>query len=98
MFRAFSGPTGGPLLEYTWATSSALAEIIRLGQKQGDVAPDLDPTRAGLVISDAFVGVLYRWVSDETFSLQENLMPTLDIVLTGIVREPVVKRARRRPA
>jgi hypothetical protein len=25
-------------------------------------------------------------------------MPTLDIVLTGIVREPVVKRARSRPA
>jgi hypothetical protein len=34
------------------------------------------------------MGVLYRWVGDKDgrFAFEENLMATLDLVLTGIAR------------
>jgi hypothetical protein len=43
---------------------------------------------AGLAERDpvAYLGVLYRWVSDEDgrFAFEENLMATLDVVLPAI--------------
>jgi TetR/AcrR family transcriptional regulator, cholesterol catabolism regulator len=75
---------GGPLLDYTFETPALLADTIRSGQEQGNIAPDLDATRAGLVLYDAYLGVFYRWVRDTDLPLEENLMATLDLVLTGI--------------
>ncbi len=85
---------GGPLLPYTSeGTPAMLTEIFRSGQQQGDIPGRLDATRAALVVWDAYLGVLYRWVSAEggRFALEENLMDTLDMVLSGIAREPSVE-------
>jgi TetR/AcrR family transcriptional regulator, cholesterol catabolism regulator len=79
---------GGPLLPYASDAPALLARTFSLGQLQGDIPPDVDPTRAGLVVFDAYMGVLYRWVGDKDgrFAFEENLMATLDLVLTGIAR------------
>jgi TetR/AcrR family transcriptional regulator, cholesterol catabolism regulator len=86
MVRAFLR-VGGPLVAYTSETPTLLADTIRSGQEQGDIPPGVDPTRAGLVLFDAYLGILYRWVGeDETQSVEENLTATLDLVLAGIAR------------
>lgn len=99
MVRAWTR-AGGPLLRYASATPELLVNTIRSGQQRGDLAPDLDAARAGLVLFDAYLGVLYRWVGDEDgqFAFEENLMAALDLVLTGIAREPAIERGRTRPA
>ena len=79
---------GGPLLDYTFETPTLLADTIRSGQEHGDIASDVDATRAGLVIYDASLGVFNRWVGDDDFGLEANLIAALDMVLTGIAREP----------
>jgi AcrR family transcriptional regulator len=77
---------GGPLLPNASDTPALLADTIRSGQQQGDIPPDLDPTRASQVIFDAYLGVLFRWVADDSgrFAFVENLLATLDLILTGI--------------
>jgi TetR/AcrR family transcriptional regulator, cholesterol catabolism regulator len=81
---------GGPLLPDASDSAALFADVVRSGQQQGDIPPDLDATRAGLVILDAYLGALYRWVSHEDgqFAFEENLMATLDLVLAGITRQP----------
>jgi AcrR family transcriptional regulator len=77
---------GGPLLPDASDSAALFTDVVRSGQEQGDIASDLDATRAGFVILDAYLGVLYRWVGDEDgqFALQENLMAMLDLVLGRI--------------
>lgn len=88
---------GGPLLPYTSDTPDLLADTIRTGQQQGDIPPDLDATSAGRVVFDAYLGVLYRWVSNEDgqFDFEETLMATLDLILGGITRDPPAERDRK---
>lgn len=74
------------------------ADTIRRGQEQGDLPPDIDATRAGFVVFDAYLGVLYRWVGDEDdqFPFEENLLASLDLLLTGLLpREGVLGSPRR---
>jgi AcrR family transcriptional regulator len=90
---------GGPLLPYTSeGTPAMLTDIIRSGQQQGDIPGELDANRAALVVWDAYLGVLYRWVSDEDgrFALEENLKDMLDMLLSGIARKPSVERTPKR--
>ena len=90
---------GGPLLPGdTSETPAVFADIIRSGQQQGDIPPDVDATRAGLVLFDAYLGVLYRWVGDDEgqFGLDDNLVATLDQVLAGITPDPPAERTRKR--
>jgi TetR/AcrR family transcriptional regulator, cholesterol catabolism regulator len=81
--------SGGPLRAYTSASPDRLADTLRLGQQRGDISPDVDPVRAGLLMFDGYLGVLYRWVADEDggYGLEENLMAMLDLILAGIARE-----------
>lgn len=94
---------GGPLLPYTSGTPALFTDTLRSGQEQGDIPPDLDATRAGFVVFDAYLGVLYRWVAheDDRFAFEENLMASLDLVLAGILPHPPAPppdRHRRGPA
>jgi AcrR family transcriptional regulator len=77
---------GGPLLTPESETSSMFAEAIHAGQHRGDVDPRVDADRAGLVLFDAYLGVLYRWASreDEHASFEADLIATLRVLLTGI--------------
>jgi AcrR family transcriptional regulator len=90
MVRAWQR-AGGPLLPYTSDTPALFVDIIRSGQQRGDILPDLDATRAGLVLFDVYLGALYRWVGDEDgrFPLEDNLTAALDLVLAGIARHPM---------
>lgn len=96
---------GGPLLSPDSETSHMFANEIRSGQQAGDIRPDVDADRAGVVLFDAYLGVLYRWMSDEEGrrSFEDELVGTLDLLLTGIALRPTTKRtgpgrARRRLA
>jgi TetR/AcrR family transcriptional regulator, cholesterol catabolism regulator len=78
---------GGPMLPDASRTADLFADVIRSGQQQGDIAPGLDATRAGLLILDAYLGVLYRWVSHDDgddFAFEKDLMAALDLILTGM--------------
>lgn len=77
---------GGPLLTPTSDTTRLLADIVRSGQQHGDISPDIDPDRAGQLLFDAYLGVLYRWVNDETgrFTFGGELLATLELALDGL--------------
>jgi TetR/AcrR family transcriptional regulator, cholesterol catabolism regulator len=79
---------GGPLVPYATATPALLADTIRSGQEHGDIRRDLDAARAGYVMFDAYMGVLHRWVADESgqYAFDENLLATLDLILTAMAR------------
>ena len=77
---------GGPLLSPSSETSSMFADAIHAGQQRGDVDLRIDADRAGLVLFDAYLGVLYRWASreDEQASFEADLVATLSVLLVGI--------------
>jgi len=87
MVRAFLR-VGGPLVAYTSETPALLADAIHAGRERGEIQPDVDPTRAGLVLFDAYLGVLYRWVDEEQGrpALEEELTATVELVLAGLAR------------
>lgn len=81
---------GGPLQPGASDSASLFADVVRSGQQQGEIPRAVDATRAGLLILDAYLGVLYRWVGDEDgrFAFEDELLATLDLVLAGITRQP----------
>ena len=84
MVRAWQR-TGGPLLA---DESDAPHDSVRAGQRAGDIPHGVDPDLAALILFDAYLGVLYRWVLDETdqLALGEQLTATLDMILPAIMR------------
>jgi AcrR family transcriptional regulator len=87
MVRAWQR-AGGPLVADESGTPQFVADAVRVGQRAGDIPRDLDPDRVALILFDAYLGVLYRWVSDETgqLALGEQLTATLDLILPAITR------------
>lgn len=67
--------------------SGIFADAIREGQRRDDVVPGLDADRAGRVLFDAYLGVLYRWVGREETQagIEEDLLAVLDVLLTGVI-------------
>jgi AcrR family transcriptional regulator len=80
----------GPLMPDASDSAALLADVVRSGQRRGDVPREVDATSAGLVILDAYLGVLYRWAGheDDEFDLEKNLMAALDVVLAGMSASP----------
>ena len=89
---------GGPLLPHAADSAVLFTDVIRAGQQHGDISPDVDANRAGLVILDAYLGVLYRWVADEAgrFAFDTNLIAALDLVLAGIAQPSTGRNHKRR--
>jgi TetR/AcrR family transcriptional regulator, cholesterol catabolism regulator len=87
MVRAWQR-AGGPLLADQSEAPQLVADSVRAGQRAGDIARDVDPDGAALILFDAYLGVLYRWVLDETdqLALGEQLTATLDLILPAIIR------------
>ena len=77
---------GGPLLAPDSDTTRLFADIIRAGQERGDIPRQTDADRAGLLLFDAYLGVLYRWATagHSPLSLEKNLLQVLELVLKGI--------------
>lgn len=77
---------GGPLLADESDAPQLVADSVRAGQRAGDIPRGVDPDRAALILFDAYLGVLYRWVLDETdqLALGEQLTATLDLILPAI--------------
>jgi AcrR family transcriptional regulator len=89
MVRAWQR-AGGPLLADQSDALQLVADSVRAGQRAGDIPRSVDPDRAALILFDAYLGVLYRWVLDETgqLALGEQLTATLDMILPAIIRTP----------
>ncbi len=87
MVRAWQR-AGGPLLADASDAPRLVADTIRAGQRAGDIPGDVDPDRAALILFDSYLGVLYRWVLDETdqLALGEQLTATLDLLVPAITR------------
>jgi TetR/AcrR family transcriptional regulator, cholesterol catabolism regulator len=87
MVRAWQR-AGGPLLADESDAPQFVADSLRAGQRAGDIPRDVDPDRVALILFDAYLGVLYRWVLDETdqLALTEQLTATLDMILPAIIR------------
>jgi AcrR family transcriptional regulator len=86
MVRAWQR-AGGPLLADQSDAPQLVADSVRAGQRAGEIPPGVDPNRAALILLDAYLGVLYRWVLDETnqLALGEQLTATLDLILPAIL-------------
>jgi hypothetical protein len=102
MVRAWQR-AGGPLLADESDAPQFVANTLRAGQRAGDIPADVDPDRAALILFDAYLGVLYRWVLDETdqLVLGEQLTATLDLILPAVTRASSVDTKRpshRRPS
>ena len=87
MVRAWQR-AGGPLLADESDALELVADSVRAGQRAGDIPRGVDADRAALILFDAYLGVLYRWVLDETdqLALGEQLTATLDMILPAIIR------------
>jgi TetR/AcrR family transcriptional regulator, cholesterol catabolism regulator len=87
MVRAWQR-AGGPLVADESGTPQLVANTVRAGQRAGEIPRDVDPDRVALILFDAYLGVLYRWVLDETdqLALGEQLTATLDLLLPAITR------------
>ena len=85
MVRAWQR-AGGPLLADESDALRFVADCLRAGQRAGDIARDVDPDRAALILFDSYLGVLYRWVLDETgqLALGPQLTATLDLILPAV--------------
>jgi TetR/AcrR family transcriptional regulator, cholesterol catabolism regulator len=77
---------GGPTLTPESETTHLFTRIIRSGQDAGDIAAHIDAVRAGQLLFDAYLGVLYRWAADDgdQYRLEESLLATLEILLDGL--------------
>jgi TetR/AcrR family transcriptional regulator, cholesterol catabolism regulator len=86
MVRAWQR-AGGPLLSGQSDAPTLVADSVRAGQRAGDIPREVDPDRAALILFDTYLGVLYRWVLDETdqLALGEQLTATLDMILPSII-------------
>jgi TetR/AcrR family transcriptional regulator, cholesterol catabolism regulator len=91
MVRAWQR-AGGPLLADQSEALQFVADTVHAGQRAGDIPRDVDPDRAALILFDAYLGVLYRWVLDETdqLDLGEQLTATLDMLLPAVTRSSFV--------
>ena len=87
MVRAWQR-AGGPLVADESDAPQLVANTVRAGQRAGDIPRDVDPDRVALILFDVYLGVLYRWVLDETdqLALGEQLTATLDLLLPAITR------------
>ncbi len=91
MVRAWQR-AGGPLLADQSTAPKLVADTVRAGQRAGDIPRGLDPDRVALILFDSYLGVLYRWVLDETdqLVLGEQLTATLDMLLPAIADATLV--------
>jgi AcrR family transcriptional regulator len=76
---------GGHLHPGASATADLFADTIRYGQVQGDVRDDIDASRAGRVLLDAYSGALVRWAGPESdVSLRDAMTTVLEVILDGL--------------
>lgn len=81
--------SGRPISEDPY-TAKVFADIIEHGRQQGEIATDVDPTRVGNLLRDAYLGALYRWARDPDANppLHIELRELLRVILTGILPYP----------
>lgn len=84
---------GRPITEEPFS-SSLFAEIVGTGIAKGEVVESVDPTVAGNMLRDSYLGILYRYVGTEKDpgTLCEELLLTLRTLLLGLL--PVSSTAR----
>ncbi len=80
---------GSALIPGWFGSAQLLAEAITIGQNRGDIRADLDPSVAGALVVDGYLGILYRWAAQELppVELVHELARMLDILLAGLLNE-----------
>lgn len=69
---------------------ASLSSWIAAGRDDGTVNPNVDPILAAEVLYDVYMGVLFRWLREDTPApgrLEADLVEAVDLVLAGL--EPV---------
>lgn len=63
-----------------------LTPLLSEGQERGEVAADVDVAEAARVLSDAYMGVVFRWIRDQDTSstLQSVADGAIDLILSAI--------------
>lgn len=62
-----------------------IADLIRIGQVDGEVRDTVAPERVGLIVAASFFAILERWIADPPpFDLESELLAMVDVVLTGV--------------
>lgn len=77
---------GHPIFEEPYATS-LFAEIISAGKQAGEISDHVDPTLAGNILRDVYLGTLYRYVGrgKQPTTLSTELVTTLRLVMNGVL-------------
>ena len=77
---------GHPIFEEPYATS-LFAEIISAGKQAGEISDHVDPTLAGNILRDVYLGTLYRYVGrgKQPTTLSAELVTTLRLVMNGVL-------------
>jgi AcrR family transcriptional regulator len=77
---------GSALIPGWFDSAELFTTAIAAGQARGDVRLDLDPSVAGALLLDGYLGILTRWASPGSthLELEPGLTTMLDTVLNGI--------------
>jgi AcrR family transcriptional regulator len=69
-----------------------LARLIEQGRQTGEIRPDADAAQAGVILAIGYFSTVLRWIAAEPppFSLPDQIDGMLDIVLRGLLADPVV--------
>jgi AcrR family transcriptional regulator len=87
---------GAALLPGWFDSAEIFATAIAAGQQRGDIRSDVDPQIAGALILDGYLGVLYRWASEEPgTALGPALTTMVDTLLGGLLARQARRGSRR---
>jgi AcrR family transcriptional regulator len=68
-----------------YATSDLFGAAVAAGQQRGEIRPEVDPTLVGRLLMDGYLGVIYRWASDDQApSPERDLVRIVDVVVEGV--------------
>lgn len=69
-------------------TAELFAEVISAGQARGEIAQHVAALQVGLLLRDAYLGVLYRWLASSRAGcegMRSELRSVVDVVLNGVL-------------
>jgi AcrR family transcriptional regulator len=89
-------PVLAALQERMGTSRRALAQIIALAQKRGEVREDLSPMELARLTQVIFLGVALSWSMKPEASLQKTATEVWDFIYPSL--QPIETRRRRRPS
>jgi AcrR family transcriptional regulator len=72
-----------------------IAEIIRLGQKRGELSDELAPMEAARIFQRALMGTVLMWALDPSSMLEKQFGGTMRTLFNGLGASPIQRRGVR---